>query len=259
VPATKKPWPSLPPDFRDLLPLPVTPDSVRGATRDATREFWATRERSRAKNAAKGANADRGTRGEATSGKAMDGFARIAVRALIGAGVPPDTIYAGSPTAVPGYYRAEKRWDVVVVRDGKLRVAIELKSQVGSFGNNANNRLEEGLGNITDARKAEEVRNLGGGSPAWFGFLILLEDHEESNSPVRVIESHFPVDTEFRNASYATRYALWCQRVQTAGLHSATAFLTSPRGSDGSFNEPLHGLSLTRFLIELQRFVRAHP
>ncbi len=42
---------------------------------------------------------------------------------------------------LPGYYRAEKKWDLIVVSDGQLVSAMEFKSQVGpSFGNNFNNR-----------------------------------------------------------------------------------------------------------------------
>ena len=52
---------------------------------------------------------------------------------------------------VPGYYRPEKKWDLLVVVDDQLLVAIEFKSQVGpSFGNNFNNRTEEAIGNAED-------------------------------------------------------------------------------------------------------------
>ncbi len=40
---------------------------------------------------------------------------------------------------------ARKKWDLLVV-EGCLIAAIEFKSQVGSFGNNYNNRTEEALG-----------------------------------------------------------------------------------------------------------------
>jgi hypothetical protein len=45
---------------------------------------------------------------------------------------------------LPGYFRPEKKWDLVIVADGQLIAAMELKSQAGpSFGNNFNNRTEE--------------------------------------------------------------------------------------------------------------------
>ena len=42
---------------------------------------------------------------------------------------------------VPGYYRASKNWDFLVVApNGKLIALVEFKSQIGSYGNNFNNR-----------------------------------------------------------------------------------------------------------------------
>jgi hypothetical protein len=37
-----------------------------------------------------------------------------------------------------------------VVADGRLLAGVEFKSQVGSFGNNYNNRTEEAIGSATD-------------------------------------------------------------------------------------------------------------
>ncbi|TCM33223.1 PaeR7I family type II restriction endonuclease [Kribbella sp. VKM Ac-2568] len=47
---------------------------------------------------------------------------------------------------LPGFYRRAKEWDIVTYR-GILVAAVECKSQVGSFGNNFNNRTEEAIGN----------------------------------------------------------------------------------------------------------------
>ena len=53
-------------------------------------------------------------------------------------------------TILPGWFCAEKDWDLVVVVNRLLVAGIEFKSHVGSFGNNCNNRVEEALGNATD-------------------------------------------------------------------------------------------------------------
>lgn len=51
--------------------------------------------------------------------------------------------------------RSEKMWDLLVVSDDTLHIALEFKSQVGpSFGNNFNNRMEKALGNAMDLRRA---------------------------------------------------------------------------------------------------------
>lgn len=45
------------------------------------------------------------------------------------------------------YFRPNKKWDLLVVDNNELVIAIEFKSQVGpSFGNNFNNRTEEAMG-----------------------------------------------------------------------------------------------------------------
>jgi len=51
---------------------------------------------------------------------------------------------------LPGYYRRTKNWDLIVTHCGLLVAAVEFKSQLGSFGNNFNNRSEEAIGNVAD-------------------------------------------------------------------------------------------------------------
>jgi len=52
---------------------------------------------------------------------------------------------------VGGRFRSSKNWDFLVITPRKkLLVAIELKSQVGSYGNNFNNRAEEAIGSAVD-------------------------------------------------------------------------------------------------------------
>ena len=60
---------------------------------------------------------------------------------------------------LPGYFRPTKLWDLLVINQGRLVAALELKSQIGpSFGNNFNNRTEEALGTAIDfGRPTEKV------------------------------------------------------------------------------------------------------
>jgi hypothetical protein len=66
---------------------------------------------------------------------------------IANAGLDRACIHTSSKTArtLPGFYRPSKEWDLLVVADGQLVAAIEVKSQVGSLGNNFNNRVEEAL------------------------------------------------------------------------------------------------------------------
>ena len=242
------------PRFADdlgILPLVIDQRSVADATTEAVREFWNSRRSARAAQEAAGRGLDRGTRAEVTSGKALNGFARLMVRTLLGAGVSRDSIYVGSRTEVPGYFRAEKDGDLLVVKNRRLIVALELKSQVGSFGNNFNNRVEEALGSATDLRKAIDAGTLGPSRDVWLGYLMLLEDDPKVHSPVRVQTPHFPVEAALGVASYKERYVHLCRRLQSTGLYSSSTLLLAPRGTEGSYSEPAEDLAIQRFLTEL--------
>ena len=78
---------------------------------------------------------------------------------------------------LPGYYRSEKKWDLIVVSDGQLVTAMEFKSQVGpSFGNNFNNRSEEAIGSATDIWVAYREGRFGKTPTPFLGYFFLLED-----------------------------------------------------------------------------------
>jgi hypothetical protein len=133
------------PDATELL------GKLRHDLAEAIRQFWSVRkQQARKQGRGKKRAKDRGTRGAVTGGKQMNGFIRLVADVLVAAGLNSATIYCKSRTELPGWYRPEKDWDLLVVVDRCLIAAIEFKSQVGSFGNNFNNRTEEALGNAKD-------------------------------------------------------------------------------------------------------------
>ena len=101
---------------------------------------------------------------------------------------------------LPGWYRPEKKWDLLVVADGKLLAGIEFKSQVGSFGNNYNNRTEEAIGSATDIWAAYREGAFKPSARPWLGYLMLLEEAPGSVTPVRAREPHFKVFPEFKRS-----------------------------------------------------------
>ncbi|MEZ4468600.1 MAG: PaeR7I family type II restriction endonuclease, partial [bacterium] len=133
-------------------------------------------------------------------------------------------------------------WDVVVVLRGRLLAALEFKSQVGSFGNNLNNRTEEAVGSAVDLWRAAHAQAYGpvGGTtgetadprPPFVGFFVLVEDCEKVRAPVRADAPHFPVVPAFRGASYAERYRILCERLMEERLYTAASVLLSARSSD---------------------------
>ena len=82
----------------------------------------------------------------------------------------------------------------------------------------------------------------------FLGYLMLLEHDDASTAPVRENEPHYKVLPEFKSASYAKRYQLFCEKAFREGLYDATAFLMSNKagGLKGEFIEPSEELSFKK-------------
>lgn len=229
-------------------------------TRRAVQQFWASRTRQLDEQRSRG-RSDQGTRGAATGGRQMDGFIELVAEFVIAHGVPPDCVHRRRAIELPGYYRPTKQWDMLVVRDGELLCALEMKSHVGpSFGNNFNNRTEEAMGSALDLWTAYREGAFNHSATPWLGYYLLLEDCDASRRPVASPEPHFKVFKEFRGASYARRYELFCRKLQRERVYSACAFMTSDRaaGDRGAYNEPAKDLRFSRFLASLGAHIVAN-
>jgi hypothetical protein len=163
--------------------------------RDAVKRFWLTRDVQAQKQGNTSGNKDAGTRSAVTGGAQMNGFIDLVREFLCENGLPKANVYCEKCVELPGWYRPEKKWDLLVVSDGKLIAGIEFKSQVGSFGNNYNNRTEEAIGSATDIWSAYREGAFKPSARPWLGYLMLLEEAPESLSPVRAREPHFKVFT----------------------------------------------------------------
>jgi len=219
----------------------------------AIRHFWTTRDNQEQKQGGKTGRRDAGARAAVTGGKQMDGFRDLVHDVLIEAGVPNPAVFCQRGVELPGFYRPEKQWDLLVVIDRRLLATIEFKSQVGSFGNNYNNRTEEAIGNAVDLRTAYRDGALRPSHDPWLGYVMLLEDVPGSRSPVGVKEPHFKVFEEFRGASYAKRYEILLLRLIRERLYDAASFLLSDRvgGLTGRYVQPNEELSFRAFAASL--------
>jgi hypothetical protein len=70
---------------------------------------------------------------------------------------------------------------------------------------------------------------------------------------VRTREPHFPVFAEFKNASYAKRYELFCRKLVRERHYTSVAFLMSPQagGARGEYTEPARDLTFENFAKSL--------
>ncbi|MBK8265102.1 MAG: hypothetical protein IPK80_27705 [Nannocystis sp.] len=123
----------------------LLPDDFDERCQSAVKRFWSART-SEAKGARQG-----GSRDAVIGGKNMDGFVDLVSYVARHCGLSADAVHTGSTSVVlPGFYRPTKKWDTLVIERGRLLAAFEFKSQVGSFGNNFNNRSEEVIGSAAD-------------------------------------------------------------------------------------------------------------
>lgn len=210
----------------------------------AIRYFWNIRRDQAAKQLAAGTD-DTGTRGAVTGGKQLDGVAQLIGRVLVEAGLnEPNSV------TLPGYYRRSKSWDVVSLHDASVAATIELKSHIGSIGNNANNRIEEMIGQSIDYLRASREDMLGTLSP-WFGYFMLFEDSRKSRGTGRNPREHedFLFDPVFDDTDYIQRYVIALSRLRLEReLNSACLVVSS---SDGEYWYPDNSMSFQAFATTL--------
>lgn len=161
-----------------------------------------------------------GTRGSVTGGRHLAGVNQLILDQLDLIGVPDVECYANRGAVLPGYIRASKSWDLLVVVQGEPALAVEYKSMTGSEGKNLNNRADEVIGVAEDLRLAqahglisENLRR---------AYVFLMEVTPAVQVPVGVAVSAGSPDEEFVGASYLERMAIMCERLRDEGLYDLT-------------------------------------
>lgn len=161
------------------------------------------------------------------AGKQLDSFIALLRKVAKESGVPNECIHEKNGH-VPGYFRATKEWDMVITTPkGNLAAAIELKSQVGSYENNPNNRVEESIGSAEDFWTAFREKSFTSTQTPWLGYFIVVGDDETSRHPVKVNNPLFSARREFDGASYLDRYTILCQRLVLEHKYNAVALLAT--------------------------------
>ena len=211
---------------------------------EAISHFWKIR-LAQSKNSKK---SDTGNRSSVTGGKQLDGFVSLFKDIAIEAGIPDSWIYDKS-TTLPGYFRPTKNWDLVIVSEKRELVAVcEIKSQVGSFGNNFNNRTEEVLGSAVDFWTAYKEDGFGDQRAPWLGYLIIVEIARKSTRPVRLSANHFDARPEFKKTSYLQRYDLLCKKLTTERHYTVASLIGT---------KPDYSFENVSDLSSIQTFIRS--
>ncbi|MFG0245087.1 MAG: PaeR7I family type II restriction endonuclease [Phycisphaerales bacterium JB052] len=227
----------------------LSPDELNKRVSSAVKHFWITKTSQGKKQGKKTGVKDRGSRSEVTGGKHLDGFVQLFADIAIEAGMKSDSIYTKNKEVVlPGFFRAAKQWDLLVIVDERVVAVLELKSQVGSLGNNANNRAEEAVGNAHDFWTAYRNEQFKDSRKPWIGYMFLLEDSDASIKPVSVVETHYQVLPIFKSASYMDRYALCCKQMVRERLYDSAALIASKKesGKRGVYRVPDPSIDLSQ-------------
>ena len=156
-----------------------------------------------------------------------------------------------------------------------LIAAIELKSIADSFGKNANNRNEEALGSGVDIKEAFEEDAFEGLTRLFTGYLILVEDCQETRTSVKIQMKHFRAMDEFMlnpevrdevyvkntkgeftvidGVSYMNRFDILGRRLMQKKLYTAASVIKSPRSAvdTGEHSAVTRETSIKAFLASL--------
>jgi len=195
---------------------------------EAVASYWGVK-RSQMEKSHIAAAVGAGTAGSVRGGQHFDAIALMLSKFFLDAGYLPEeiSVHGRKELSLPGYFRPTKQWDVVVTHRGFLVAAFELKALGGpSFGNNANNRVEEALGSALDFSKASMDSRYPGEKP-WIGYFFMIEDHPKSSTPVKVADGPIPADSMWQGMSYQDRFGAFCHRLLDEKIYDAVCYLTT--------------------------------
>ena len=97
--------------------MALKPD-LQKKLRRAVEHFWNTRDTQARRQGAKSGMRDAGTRTAVTGGRQMDGFISLIRDYLCDSGLAKAHVFTERRVELPGWYRPEKKWDLLVVADG---------------------------------------------------------------------------------------------------------------------------------------------
>ncbi len=230
-------------------------EKYKNSISQAVKLFWQIREKQfQNQNQRKVQDSD--NRGAVTGRKQMDGFLELFRQIAIDTGVPEGCIFLKG-NHIPGFFRPTKDWDLLIISPNlKLISVIELKSQVGSFGNNFNNRIEEAIGSAVDLWTAFREKAFPNQSAPWLGYFIIVEHSKKSTSPIRINEPHFNAFPDFINSTYLERYMIFCQKLMLERHYSQCGLLWTK--NDYSFGDVEHSISFNTFILSFIGHLMGH-
>jgi len=196
----------------------------------AVASYWDVRQ-SQAQRSREAGVVNTGLRAEVTGGRHLDALELLLIEVLVDAGVPAPMMEV-SRRPIPGYFRRDKSWDIVVTIKDRVLAIIELKSIVGiNPGQNFNNRTDEALGQAMDVWTAVERGIIDSPLRPWLGYFMLIEDNEAWNRVSAPRSPVWPADPTFDDTSAADRAAIFFDRMVRERLLDAACVVMANRST----------------------------
>lgn len=210
--------------------------------------MWLDVRRTQAETSVASGRGQEGRRSAVTGGRHMDAVHQLVVDEIHATGATGLHIHKNKGATLPGFYRATKSWDLVLVQDGVPVLAVEYKSMLGSEGKNLNNRADEIFGVAEDTRQAE----LKGLLPAQMrrAYIFVMADNPDTSRAVGVSHTLGAADPIFAGASYVRRMAIMLRRMRETGLFHMT-WAVAVREEPFSWSEPDPTVGWERFAADL--------
>jgi hypothetical protein len=209
---------------------------------------WLDVRRTQAETSTASGRGQEGGRSAVTGGRHLDAVHQLVADEIRATGATGLHIHKNKGATLPGFYRATKSWDLVLVQDGIPVLAVEYKSMLGSEGKNLNNRADEIFGMAEDTRQAE----LNGLLPPQMrrAYVFVMSDNPKTDKPVGVSRTLGMADPAFDGASYVQRMAIMLRRMRDTGLFHMT-WAVAVKEEPFSWSEPDPEVGWERFAADL--------
>lgn len=200
----------------------------------------------------RGGSAQQGNRAAVTGAGHLNGVDQLIGRVVSEAYGGARMLLYSNPV-MSGYYRATKKWDLLVTVDHEPALMVEYKSMSGSEGKNLNNRADEMFGVAQDARAAEEHGIL---PPDLLrAYVFIMGANDASLTPVGIGYPWGNPDQIFNGASYMDRMAIMLERMRDDGLYHL-AWAVGVREYPFAWFEPRDAVNWERFETDLYAYVK---
>ena len=223
-------------------------DDRAAARIDHALRTWLDVRRTQAEASVASGRGQEGRRSAVTGGRHLEAIHQLVVDEIHATGATGLHMHKNQGATLPGFYRATKSWDLVLMQGSIPVLAVEYKSMLGSEGKNLNNRADEIFGMAEDTRQAEANELL----PPQMrrAYIFVMADNRDTSRPVGVSRTLGRADPIFDGASYVKRMAIMLRRMRDTGLFHMT-WAVAVKKEPFSWSEPDAAVGWDRFSADL--------